>query len=90
MRLKFGVLLIAVFAFLAFPPSLAAEAAEAGNAACPISGDKVSPKVSYEYKGKTYHFCCAGCINKFKKDPEKYIADLGKEKTSEASHHHGG
>ena len=53
-------------------PFAFAEAAEAGNAACPISGDKVSPKVSYEYKGKTYHFCCAGCINKFKKDPEKY------------------
>ncbi|HDQ25721.1 MAG TPA: YHS domain-containing protein [bacterium] len=28
---------------------------------------------SWEYKGKTYYFCCAGCPEAFKKDPEKYI-----------------
>lgn len=30
-----------------------------------------SPKV--EYEGKTYYFCCAGCDEKFKADPKKYL-----------------
>lgn len=44
--------------------------------ACPISGEVftvtgASPKA--EYKGKTYFFCCPGCVEKFKADPEKYV-----------------
>lgn len=44
--------------------------------ACPISGEVftvtgASPKA--EYKGKTYYFCCPGCVEKFKADPEKYV-----------------
>lgn len=31
-----------------------------------------SPKV--EYEGKTYYFCCPGCVDKFKADPKKYLA----------------
>ena len=30
-----------------------------------------------EYKGKTYHFCSAGCKASFDKDPDKY-AGAGK------------
>lgn len=46
---------------------------------CPVSGKEFkksdsSPK--YEYKGKTYYFCCAGCKEKFEKDPETYIKKL--------------
>ncbi len=32
---------------------------------------------SHEYKGKTYYFCCAGCKEKFVKDPEKYVKSNG-------------
>jgi cytochrome c oxidase subunit II len=51
-----------------------AAGAEMGN--CPVTGEKIDPKtaVTYEHKGNTYTFCCAGCIEPFKKDPEKYIA----------------
>lgn len=31
----------------------------------------------YEYRGKTYYFCCQRCLERFQQDPEKY---LGKEK----------
>ncbi|MDD5353662.1 MAG: YHS domain-containing protein [bacterium] len=43
---------------------------------CPVTGEKIDPKtaVTYEHKGNTYTFCCAGCIEQFKKEPEKYIA----------------
>lgn len=27
----------------------------------------------YEYKGKTYYFCCSDCLDEFKKNPEKYL-----------------
>lgn len=32
---------------------------------------KDSPKT--EYKGKTYYFCCDDCVEKFNKNPEKYL-----------------
>jgi Cu+-exporting ATPase len=28
----------------------------------------------FEYRGKTFYFCAAGCANKFKQDPEKFLA----------------
>jgi YHS domain-containing protein len=38
-----------------------------------IPTDK-SPKV--EYEGKTYYFCCPDCVEKFNKEPQKYLAEL--------------
>ena len=41
----------------------------------PVCGMKVKKseaKATYEYNGKTYHFCMEECMEKFKKDPEKY------------------
>jgi YHS domain-containing protein len=43
---------------------------------CPVLGGKASPSISYQYKGKTYYFCCAACINDFKKNPEKYLSRI--------------
>lgn len=42
---------------------------------CPVLGTTMAKKdmLSYEYKGKTYYFCCQDCIEQFKKDPEKWI-----------------
>ena len=53
-------------------------ATDAGNTVCPVSGEPVDKdsKVTYEYKGKVYRFCCPMCIEEFKKDPEKYIKKL--------------
>jgi len=42
----------------------------------PVCGMKIKKseaKVTCEYNGKTYYFCCAGCKEKFEKDPEKYV-----------------
>ena len=47
---------------------------------CPVSGETVKKSEAFgsmEYKGQTYYFCCAGCQEKFKADPEKYIKDNG-------------
>ncbi|MDD4955882.1 MAG: YHS domain-containing protein [Candidatus Omnitrophica bacterium] len=48
---------------------------------CPVTGEKIDEKakVTYEYKGKIYNFCCSACIPEFKKDPEKYIKKVEEE-----------
>jgi len=56
---------------------------DAGNKFCPVSGEEINGsmmKATYEYEGKIYNFCCAGCIDEFKKDPEKYIEVIEKDK----------
>ena len=40
---------------------------------CPVLGNPIDKKYSYVYKGTIYYFCCPECIEKFKKNPEKYI-----------------
>lgn len=64
-----------------------------GNKTCPVSGEKIDKKteVTYEYKGKIYSFCCQGCIDEFKKDPEKYIEQMekGKDMSPHEESRHG-
>jgi len=58
------------------------EAINVGNQICPVSGEKIDEEmmVTYEYEGKIYNFCCAMCIDEFKKEPEKYIEKIEEEK----------
>lgn len=57
-----------------------AESAESANKGerCPVSGEEIEQqgKYTYEYKGKVYNLCSAGCVEEFKKDPEKYIGKM--------------
>ena len=42
----------------------------------PVCGMNVNPataKHSHEHAGKSYYFCCAGCVEKFKTDPQAYL-----------------
>jgi YHS domain-containing protein len=39
---------------------------------CPISDKKISKDASADYKGGKVYFCCAGCIEAFKKDQAKF------------------
>ena len=39
----------------------------------------------YIYKGKEYLFCCHGCLEKFKKEPEKYLHRKKPEETNSFS-----
>jgi len=43
---------------------------------CPIMGEAINKDIFTEYKGKKVYFCCAGCKEKFEKEPEKYIPKL--------------
>ena len=42
-------------------------------------GEGFKPSPTYEYEGKIYNFCCAGCIDEFKKEPQKYIDKVNQE-----------
>ena len=63
----------------------AAKAEDVGNKICPVGGEKIEEaiKATYEYEGKVYNFCCAMCIDDFKKDPQKYIKKIEEEKQKE-------
>jgi P-type Cu+ transporter len=37
-----------------------------------VDPEKGKPRV--EHGGKTYHFCCAGCAQRFEKDPGRYLS----------------
>ncbi len=46
---------------------------------CPVMGGKIDKKFYADYKGKRVYFCCSGCLEDFKKDPDKYIKKMEDE-----------
>ena len=40
---------------------------------CPVMEAPINKELYTEYKGKKVYFCCAGCKEKFEKEPDKYI-----------------
>ena len=94
------ILVVGVFIYSIAIPAFAQETGQAGanektaekkavnvgNKICPVTGEKINEntKVTYEYQGKIYNFCCAGCPDEFKKDPEKYIKKIEEEKQAES------
>src|SRR5579863_5541446 len=65
----------------------------------PVCGMNVNPATAkhlHRHAGKNYYFCCAGCVEKFKADPQKYLAPkprpsglvmLGSPAAAPAAHH---
>jgi YHS domain-containing protein len=43
---------------------------------CPVMGGDIDKKEYIDYKGRRVYFCCAGCKEKFNKDPEKYLKNI--------------
>lgn len=69
------LILMVAFCFLATSGVLALQKSDE-TVTCPVSGDEIKKseaKGSCELDGKTYYFCCAECVDEFKKNPEKHI-----------------
>jgi len=43
---------------------------------CPVMGNPINKNISIEHKGKKVYFCCSPCAEKFKANPQKYLAKL--------------
>jgi len=43
---------------------------------CPVMGGKVNRSLFVDWEGHRFYLCCAGCIDKFKADPETYAKRL--------------
>ncbi len=61
----------------ATPP--AGAATQIAQKTCPVMGGPINPKVFTDYNGRRIYFCCPACVEKFKTDPEKYIAKVDEE-----------
>src|ERR1700735_363128 len=51
----------------------------------PVCGMDVNPATSkhkVDHAGKSYFFCCAGCAQKFKSNPDKYLAPAARAGSS--------
>ncbi len=46
---------------------------------CPVLAGNIDKQVYTDYKGKRIYFCCKGCDEEFKKDPEKYLKKMQDE-----------
>jgi len=57
-------------------PATVAAIAAIAQTTCPVMGGKIDENVYTEYDGQKVYFCCPGCIEKFKAEPEKYLAKL--------------
>lgn len=55
------------------------ESIENAQTLCPIMGKAINKDVFVDHKGKRIYFCCAGCIDKFNENPDKYLKSMAKQ-----------
>lgn len=46
---------------------------------CPVMGGTISPQIYADHEGRRIYFCCAGCINIFKGDADRYTRAVDEE-----------
>ena len=68
--LAVALILIVVTSMMVFAQAKKTEKAQ--DPVCKIMVDK-DPNLSANYKGEVYYFCSKADMDKFKKEPEKYV-----------------
>ncbi len=46
---------------------------------CPVMGGKINKEIYTDYEGNRIYFCCHGCVEKFKADPDMYMKIMEEE-----------
>jgi peroxiredoxin/YHS domain-containing protein len=46
---------------------------------CPVMDGAIDEKYFADHEGQRVYFCCAGCVETFKKDPEKYLKAMAEQ-----------
>jgi Cu+-exporting ATPase len=41
---------------------------------CGMTVETDTAAAAWEYRGQTYYFCSLGCFERFKEDPERFLA----------------
>ncbi len=77
-KLFFGVLIVlfSVALLTNFSVAQKDDSKKAETITCPVTGETVLKSEAsgpFTYNEKEYYFCCNGCQEKFKKDPEAYL-----------------
>jgi hypothetical protein len=79
------------------PPVKPAATTQAADAypldVCVVTGESLGAMgdpVVYEHDGREVRFCCASCIDTFKKDPARYLAKLDAATHDDAAGGHEG
>jgi YHS domain-containing protein len=75
-KIKLMALLGLTLGLLTFGWNMAGIGHAADQTKCPVLGNKIDRNVFVDYQGKRIYFCCAGCIDKFNKDPEGYLKKM--------------
>ncbi|MHC1727482.1 MAG: YHS domain-containing protein [Syntrophobacteraceae bacterium] len=78
-RMKFVVLFAVTFGLLSLGWGMAGVATAAPQTKCPVMSLKVDDKTYVDYQGKRVRFCCPGCVDTFKKEPDKYMKKMEAE-----------
>jgi YHS domain-containing protein len=65
-------LCVAGAGFAADPPSQKGQL----QTVCPVLSGKIDKNIYADYQGKRIYFCCAGCIEEFKNNPDKYLKKM--------------
>ena len=53
---------------------------------CQMDVNPQTAKGRYDYQGRTYHFCCQRCMEKFAAEPGKYLAGQGPASLKDATY----
>ena len=52
---------------------------EIAQKTCPVMGGAINKAIYADHNGRRVYFCCAGCVDTFKKDPAKYLKKVDAE-----------
>ncbi len=56
-------------------------AAREKDPVCGMDVEITPDALKYEYKGTAYYFCNPGCLERFRKEPERYLGNRAEQKT---------
>jgi YHS domain-containing protein len=78
---KISMLLTALALALMMAGPVLAQAKAQGQpqTKCPVLGGNIDKSTYVDYKGQRVYFCCKGCDDEFKKNPEKYLEKMKSE-----------
>ena len=75
---KIGFFLAILTLTLTLAGSVMAQGTPQGKpqTSCPVLGGNVDRNIFVDYKGQRIYFCCKGCDEEFKKNPDKYLEKM--------------